>query len=72
MPIPPHLILFLNWDNASALKFEQCPNMPIFAASIDTGNCILFRERKPDRNPISYVLTYIDFSASTLRKVADT
>ena len=38
---PSHLILFLNWDNASALKFEQC-HLCLFLLHQSTRGIVCF------------------------------
>lgn len=55
-PLSPHS--FPQLGQCFRIEIRTMPFMPIFAASIDTGNCMLFfGNRKPDRNPISYVRT---------------
>ena len=41
---PSHLILFLNWDNASALKFEQCHLCLFLLHQSTRGIVCFFRE----------------------------
>ena len=56
-PLSPHS--FPQLGQCFRIEIRTMPFMPIFAASIDTGNCMgfFFGIRKPDRNPTSYVRT---------------